>query len=148
MTDKAFATHKYLSQYKELKCKTAELQDKVELFESAVTALCKALTTNESKHAPFENKTELKHVILVDLKNEIGVDIAKHLEICGRIEWLITKADKDGLLRDYYIKGISLQDIAKRKDRHEMTIRRTRNRLLDTTYGMAMHNSVGLTTTY
>jgi Rad3-related DNA helicase len=147
MTEKQFKAHKYLSQYETCKYKAAELQDKIELFEASVTALCKALSNNESKHTPDENKTELKHAILIDLKADIEPIIKKRIALCDEIEQLIKRVPESELLKWYYIDGETLQDIAIKEDKHEMTIRRHRDKLLDTTYGIAKMNSIELYTT-
>lgn len=144
MTDKQFIAHKYLSQYKESHAKIAELQEKIELFESAVNALCKPLTNDKIQCTGGENKTEQKLSILIDLKKDTGKEIEKHQALCDEIERLIS----DELLRQYYINGETIQSIAEQSGQCWRTVRCARNKLLDTTYGMLMEDGIDLTTTY
>jgi len=59
---------------------------------------------------------------------------------------LITKADDVDLMMDIYVVGDAIADMAKRLKLCEMTIRRCRNRQLDTIYGIAKRNNINLDT--
>lgn len=148
MTDDQLIAHRYLSQYRHLQHKISDCQDKIELFESAVNAAYNPLTDDNIKHTPGENPAEKKIAILVDLKIDMQKEIDKHQKICDMIMRLIVKTDDADLLMEYYVAGQTIADMAKRLKLCEMTIRRCRNKQLDTIYGIAMRNFVNLDTTY
>lgn len=115
MSDEAYAAKQELLLYREAKRNIQDLQNKIEVKEAQVNAVCKPLQEKEVQYSRLGNSAEKLIDALIELKEEYMKQIIDAERLCYYIELKISciKADiRRRILSNHYLYNQSFEEIA------------------------------------